>query len=73
MWRSVDSEDGCARLRVRRTTLNNICFSVKIYFENSFEEHLLMFVFIEPRSDHSLPMSLTHSLTDSLTNELVEY
>ena len=28
--------------------------------------------FIGPRSDHSLPMSVTHSLTDSLTHDLVE-
>ena len=28
--------------------------------------------FIRPRSDHSLPMSVTHWLTDSLTHELVE-
>ena len=63
MWRSVDSEDGCARLRVRRTTLNNICFSVKIYFENSFEEHLSTFdFFIEPRSDHWIALSLSHSI-----------
>ena len=29
-------------------------------------------IFIGPRSDHSLPMSVTHSLTDSLTDDLVE-
>ena len=30
MWRAVDSEDGCARLRARRTTLNNIYICFKI-------------------------------------------
>ena len=29
-------------------------------------------IFIGPRSDHSLPMSLTHSLTHWLTDDLVE-
>ena len=29
-------------------------------------------IFIGPRSDHSLPMSLTNWLTDSLTHDLVE-
>ena len=29
-------------------------------------------LFIGPRSDHSLPMSVTHSLTHSLTDDLVE-
>ena len=63
MWRSVDSEDGCARLRVRRTTLNNICFSVKIYFENSFEEHLSTFVCLSnPGPIIGLPC---HSVTQS--------
>ena len=33
---------------------------------------LVGFIFIGPRSDHSLPMSLTNWLTDSLTHDLVE-
>ena len=32
----------------------------------------LLPIFIGPRSDHSLPMSVTHSLTNWLTDDLVE-
>ena len=39
----------------------NVASRVKVFFKAI---NFVPIVFIGPRSDHSLPMSLTHSLTD---------
>ena len=67
-------EDYTFHLKLFHTTRSACKSFIKSINMTQMRQHGLNVnhIFIGPRSDHSLPMSLTDSLTHSLTDKLVE-